>query len=184
MPERDNLPVSSNANLTKKVIQEWIQRSNYRSVQIVENTQPKNDPNEDYDIMYEVEFVPKEVDQLQLLIWVTADGSLSGGLERYARLAKRTNCKMQTGRVALSFETTNIPEKAIPTFLDKVSQGKIGFRCFKLPIIGILNPKAVISKTDYDDLVKKGFKKSDDIQVLSELEFSKGSGLIKYKAWD
>jgi hypothetical protein len=129
------------ANLSKdrirQLLVEWFATKQAAVVKFREETEPKNDPHDNYFVVYEACFEPSSPNQMRVEILVTTDGHVSVGIETRNRLANRLGVKNLREGFVVGHEPTAMTEKSLLAILDLICDGQLSISVNIWPWLGL-----------------------------------------------
>ena len=187
MAARNNLP-ELRPERARQLLSEWFATRHTTSVAFREETNPKNDPQDDYLIAYEAVFEPDSLDQAYVDIGVTPDGCVAIGFETRERIAARLGVKNRRSGFASGHEPYPLSEQGLLAILDVIANGQIAIPTKVLPWIG-LGPfgvglfKALVLPESLETLVANGYGPVTWLQAAKQSEFSVGDHFLHFRPW-
>ncbi len=166
----------------RQLSSEWFVTRHTARVEFREGTQPENDPQDDYLIAYEAVFEPGSLDQARVELWVTPDGYIAIGFERWKRIAERLDIKCGNNRFAAGHEPQCMSESGLLAILDLIADGQIAISSSVIPLFGLVSTKAVVCHGILDELVSKGYSPTNWLKGVSQKKFS--THLLQYRQWE
>lgn len=182
MAVRNNLPVLT-PERAKVLLSEWFISKHTTTVVFREETNPKNDPHDDYLIGYEAIFEPKSLEHAYIHIGVTPDGYVAIGFERWERIAERLGAKNSSVRFAAGHEPCFISESGLLAILDLIANGQIAIAPTVIPLIGLVSTKAKVLQDVLEELISKGYSSVSWLNGVSQTEFSEKGRLLQFSRW-
>lgn len=178
-----NNPMGLKPKRVQEIVSQWFSDRKYNSVLFIENTSPDIDPNEDYQIEYEVRFETNSLSRMCIEIWVTNDGYIAIGIERRERVAKRFDVSCRKNGFVTGHEPLLVNEHALLVLLDLVATGNMGLIVCVIPFIGLINGKAVFSPKNIDYLVKTGYSVGKWINVGKAKSLLNHNYYLAFEPW-
>lgn len=182
MAVRSNLPALT-PERARVLLSEWFASRHTTTVVFREETNPKNDPHDDYLISYEAIFEPKSLEQAYVYIGVTPDGYVAIGFERRKRIAERLGTKNSSVRFAAGHEPCFISESGLFAILDLIADGQIAISPTAIPLIGLISTKAAVLQDVLEELISKGYSSVSWLNGVSQTEFSEKGRLLEFSQW-
>lgn len=167
----------------QQVLSQWFTGRQARTITFKEETDPKNDPNEDYFVAYEAVFEPDSLDQTRVAVWVTMEGYVAIGLETHERIAKRLGVNCYKVGFAAGHEPTNITEEGLVAILDLIADGKILITPFVIPLLGLISSKAKVRIDVLEDLILRGYSHVRWLKTVSHKDLIDAKHLLEFRPW-
>ena len=169
-------------------LQTHVKESAYSKIRFVECTNPQNDPNEDdYTVVYEALFEPRDLDHAYLSIAVTEDGYVGFGFETRKRLAERLARRLWTAREAFAAgrELASVSPSELISFIRLVAQGRVMLQVGAgFGIAGYGSTPAVVSAEDFHSFASENPRKWDWVKVLGKEKLNAPwRTIVRYEPW-
>ena len=139
------------------VLSEWLKHRKPDAVRFVENTQPEEDPDSRYTVIYEAVFEPSTLDVCRVELWFTTDGEIALGLETRSRIASRLGVKTRQYGFATGHEPRQITQEGLMALLGLVANGEVAIATTTFPIWGLYKAKAFVHPNSFNILSSKGY---------------------------
>lgn len=121
----------------RDLLRHWIEGSRCESTPYRENLTPANEPAADYEIVYEAVFEPEALDQVRAEFWVTREGRVSVGLERWSRVAQRVGARYSARRFVAGHEPATMTPAELQTVLSLAANGDVVVGARVFPLLGL-----------------------------------------------
>ena len=152
-------------DIFRQEVGNWINNQRLKSVVITEDSDPPNDPWEDYKVVYEVRFLPNSPSQARLEIMLTDDGYFGIGVESRQRIAERLKVSNHRRGFGDGFEPTLTKIHEVLVLLDIVSAGELAVHARVYPWYGLgLTKAATASKREGAAAIFKRFYRTASLQ--------------------
>ena len=161
-----------------KLINDWFHSKCFTMVFMEEDFKPYNDPLEDYDVLYSVKFLSKQLEVPFFEIYLSSGGYIGACVEKYDKI--KIKYKENKNKCVSGFEPQKLNPTELIKFLNCVSNGGLKFIFYKNIFIQNLIVK-IDSKYEsiYGDILKK--RNSYYGNLMSNL-FEK-KDIISYQPW-
>lgn len=127
----------------------WFSQFDGLKVILTENVEPANDDNQRYKVACELIFEPLDPRCAYVEIWITEDGDVGIGFERWSRLAARLNRNFGgIDRFVCGCEPGSISLDQAMTVLRLISMGWVYFCYLAFPIFGLIDCRCAVSSKD------------------------------------
>ncbi|MCU7965872.1 MAG: hypothetical protein KZQ74_01460 [gamma proteobacterium symbiont of Bathyaustriella thionipta] len=166
----------------QKLLSDWFVTKKTDKVEFREEKQPKNDSQDDYLVAYEAVFEPRALDQARIEIWVTPDGHIAIGVERWRRIKERLHIKCWSDRFASGCEPQCMSETELLAYLNLIAEGEIAISSTVIPLFGLISTRLVVSNDAFNKFVIKGHSSINWLKVVSSKRFSKV--LLHFHKWE
>jgi hypothetical protein len=143
-------------------LRNWVFNRGSRSISLKENTDPANDPHDDYKVVYEAQFNPERISQMKLELMLTDNGRIGVGLETRQRVAGRLNVRNHRQGFAAGFEPLLLTSDELQLLLSIVSGGELVIRARVIPWYGLASTRVLLmsKREGAPDLFKKFYSAS------------------------
>lgn len=165
------------------VLTEWFAQRHSPAVVFKESTDPKVDKYADYLVAYEATFEPLSLHQARVELWVTINGSVGVGLERWSRISARLGKKCTRDRFAAGFEPQYIDEADLLMILDLIAGGNVAIATTFVPLFGLISTKAVVSLDTFRNLVSQGCHACSWLKPASQHALTRKGCIIHFLPW-
>jgi hypothetical protein len=166
----------------RRLLSAWRLRHTLGSVSFTESSSPTNDRFDDYTVVFEATFLPEEIDQPRLELWLTSNGLVAVGLDTTRRVAERYNVSGGGDAFAAGHEPRAISDRGIIALLDAVSAGRFFIR-IGASLLGLGATSAAMTLGDREQLKLAGYEDLDWIGVIRANEIQASRGLLPLRAW-
>lgn len=168
----------------RQLLSEWFAKMQPKTIAFNEETNPKKDSDDSYEVAYEAVFEPQALDQARVEIWVTSNGAVAIGFENRKRIAQRLGVRGEQVRFAAGHEPSFVSESYLLAILDLIADGQIAISATVVPVVGLINTKAVVLQDVLQEIVaKKGISPVDWLKGVNKIEFSNNGRFLKYRSW-
>ena len=147
-----------------------------------ENVGLEADPQDDYHVIYEAVFEPTSVDQMQVEIWLEADGYLAVGLERRTRVRERLGLGGSDAGFATGHEPGGLSLQGMFGLLDLVAAGEMVLFT-RAGWWGMGRVQAAVSKGERQNLADAGYVNLWWLRALERAPRLWGVRRLEYRAW-
>ncbi|GEM_PF-7130627 len=170
----------SNKELIKQ-IELWFRKRNPKHVKMLRNDQPSQDPDDDYQVVFEIVFEPHDSRRARIELWLTESGNIGLGIEQRRRVARALDLQSTSPRFAGGFEPMKVPYQAIEKFLDLVADGRLAMRYVVVPLFGILYSMPSLQLAEIENLKEIGFPVSDCLMTAESPHVL--TKTLRYEPW-
>lgn len=163
----------------RAILAEWFSGRRTTGIRLIENTNPKNDPNDDYAIAYRISFEPDTLEKARVEVWLTTEGLIAVGLEKRGRIAQRLHVKNRREGFAAGHEPSYLTQKGLLALLTIIADGNFSISAGSLPIWGLAKTRAVISPEASEALASRDY----DAQWWLEVALAFHPSDLRFKPW-
>lgn len=145
---------------TRQSLTRWIAEKELGPITFAEDFDPAPDPDGSYQLDYIATFEPPSLRQARVEVWVTSEGEIAIGLERFGRIADRlgVRCGLNDRQVfAAGHEPLQVSDAGLLGLLDLVADGKLALSVACAPLVGLLSVTAVLPDGAPGNLVSAGY---------------------------
>jgi hypothetical protein len=161
----------------------WFDRQAASNITFIPVFDPPVDPQDDYVVIYEAAFEPRDLDKARVEVWLTTDGQVAVGLETRKRIAKRLGTFSVRGGFAGGHEPVPIEQAALFRLLDLIAAGEIGIRT-RGSLVGLRKTWAVASTEARRSLAAAGYGFLDWLRELPSAPTGSSPGILLYRPWN
>ncbi|WP_072295014.1 hypothetical protein [Nitrosovibrio sp. Nv17] len=170
----------------KDLIVSWFEAHDYEDIHLylkeIEGEDPE-DPNQEYDIRYEINLIAEKVSQASVFIWISREGYIGIGIEKVRNVEKRVGKRIY-GRSKRAFiygrEPATGSSAGVLALLKVVSDGEV-LLCYQhIPML--LFPKIGITKETAKYLVQHGYPSLRDFRIITK-ETDSNPNILRYEPW-
>ena len=176
----------SRSERTRRSLSRWLADRNFGSVQFTEDTNPAADPDGSYQLDYVATFDPPSLRQVRVEVWVTDEGEIAVGLERFGRVADRlgVRCSLNDRRAfAAGHEPLAVSDAGLLGLLDLVADGELALSVACVPLAGLLGVAAVLPDGAPGALVSSGYSVNAQFRDMRSLKPRPWRRFVDYERW-
>lgn len=171
----------------RTIFDSWkAQNLSEHSIELKESYNPRSDPNDDYQVIYEAIFQPATLDRARIEFWVTDSGHVAVGIETYERIVERLGLRAIRHGFAAGHEPRDVTRDGLRRVFDTVTQGKM-FIVVKSALSLATSAKIYMSTADCDAIERSGYRCSDWISAMPTHDaaslFSSLENVLDYQPW-
>lgn len=164
----------------RRALTDWYESRPACNVRYQVNEQPENSAFEDYSVAFEATFNPVSEAKSYIEIWVTPEGEIAIGFERWRRLARRLGVSYRRDQFAAGLEPIRMDVEEILSVLDLAYSGHISISVVTIPWIGIVSTKAVADEQACKQLKGKRCFPISQERTKLKLPLSR---ILNYEPW-
>lgn len=171
---------------TRQVLSQWFADREIGAMIFSEDTDPGVDPDSSYQLAYKATFDPPSLEQAQVEVWVTVEGEIAIGIERFGRIADRlgVGCSLNQRQVfAAGHEPLVVSDSGLLGLLDLIADGKLAISVTLAPLVGLLGAVAVLPDGALDPLVSAGYSSKARLRERRNARPRSWRRLIQYDRW-
>ncbi len=166
-----------------KTLIEWFDSKQAINVKFARDIHPCIDDQDDYEIVYEACFESNQLDKAAVEVWVTSDGYIAIGFERWGRIAGRLGAKSNKKRFAAGHEPIEMAEQELISLLDIIAGGNIAISAITLPVIGLFSLSVFICNDTVKANNLEGYSsRSKWLNNVSQNKFTRCQ--LQFSCWD
>ncbi|MBS0157658.1 MAG: hypothetical protein JSS26_03615 [Nitrospira sp.] len=150
-------PEETSPEQFRVILAEWFSGRRTTGIRLIENMKPKNDPNGDDAVAYEISFEPDTLEKARVEVWATTDGLVAVGIEKRDRIAQRLHVKNRREGFAAGHEPSFVTQDGLLALLTIIADGNFSISSSSLPIWGLAKTRAVISPEASEALASRNY---------------------------
>lgn len=160
----------------------WQQRALRDGLLCRENLAPDNEPAADFQVVYEAVLKPPALDRVRIELWVTEEGHVGVGLERWSRAARRIGSRYSRRRFVAGREPVPMTPQQLDAALSLAANGDIVVRVRSIPVFGITHIGAAgIAGDEYS--AKQLHALLPWLWTAPRSKYSADTSLLRYSSW-
>jgi hypothetical protein len=170
----------------KDLIIAWFEAHNYVNIRLslkeIKGDDPE-DPNNEYNIRYEINLISEKISQASVSIWISHEGYVGIGIENVKNVEKRVGKKiygLSKRAFIYGLQPVSVSSAGVLTLLRVVSEGGISLCYQHIPFL--LFPKIGITKEIAKYLVQHEYPRIGNFKIIMK-EASSDSNILRYESW-
>ncbi|WP_412470726.1 hypothetical protein [Halobacteriovorax sp. RT-2-4] len=177
------MPVAYNNEVEIKInrLKNWFSDQNFTNVELIENISPANDKYPDYVVVYEAVFKPKDLETLQVEVWIEETGNIGIGVETWPRVLERFGKSVESVRFAGGHEPVPMDIDQLLAILKIISDGCVAIQRGGTSLFNLYNFKVLISSDDMDGLSTAGYPYLDFLSSIDKIP--ENHSILKFNKW-
>lgn len=177
------MPAAYNNEAETKInrLKSWFFEQNFTNVELIENVSPANDKYSDYVVVYEAVFKPKDLETLQVEVWIEETGNIGIGVETWTRVLERFGKRVESVRFAGGHEPVSMEIDQLLAILKVISDGCVAIQKSGIRFFNLYNFKILISSDDMDGLSTAGYPYLGFLTSIDKIP--EDHSLLKFNKW-
>jgi hypothetical protein len=125
--------MSERAESIATALQRWASDKVPSSIQFRSIPISASQSRNDYEVLYEFSFSPLSLEKASLDVWITTEGGVAIGIERWKRISERARLLSNVDhRFAGGFEPRKLEVEQLVRICDAVSDGKVEVKAYSI----------------------------------------------------
>lgn len=171
-------------NQISRILNEWFERKSLKHVLMEEKFGKNQGTNSDYVEVYSCIFEPQNLHEARVEVFLTEDGLIGFGLEKWSRLFLRKNRKTNCVWFVAGKEPHTINSEALLRLLELFSRGSFYVKGFAFPVFGIQSSKVFINSDLMDQIRSTGYEIPNWLKIAKNQHEKSSATLFRFKQWE